>query len=181
MPLSNREIRSDPLARFLARVDCLARGVALWGGGAALLGLMALMVLDVGLRYGLNAPLFGAHDVAKLLLLAMVALSVGYSARTGGQVAVEFFGQLMGARLIRCSEVAMRLLALATLIVLAAQLGRSALNASRFGERSMALGIPFAPFYALLALGMLLYALVLVAEIPLLLRGRSIAPNSDSP
>jgi TRAP-type C4-dicarboxylate transport system permease small subunit len=170
-------MRSDPLALFLAKVDRLARGIALWGGGAALLGLMALMVLDVGLRYGFNAPLFGAHDVAKLLLLSMVALAVGYSARTGGQVAVEFFGQFLGPRFIRWSGVAMRFLALAMLIVMALQLGRSALNAGRFGESSMALGIPFAPFYALLALGMLLYALVLAAEIPMLLSGRSVAPD----
>jgi TRAP-type C4-dicarboxylate transport system permease small subunit len=177
MPSSPPDSRPDGAARRLAGVDRLVRAAALWGGGAALLALMLLMVLDVALRYGISAPLYGAHDLAKLLLLGMVALALGYSARTGGQVAVELGGRLMGPVLTRCSAVGTRILALAMLLVTAAQLVRNAFDAGRFGESSLALGIPFAPFYLLLALGMLFYALALAAEIPLLLRGRSIAPD----
>ncbi|MEJ2638820.1 MAG: TRAP transporter small permease [Desulfosarcinaceae bacterium] len=150
------------------RLDRLVRTVALWGGGSLLLALMALTVVDVVRRYGFNAPIYGARDVAKLMLLCLVALSVAYSARTGGQVAIELFCQRLTPPLRRVLALAVRLLAIPMLGVLTWQLVDSGINASRFGEASLALLLPFAPFYAILALGMGLYALVLMVEVGLL-------------
>jgi TRAP-type C4-dicarboxylate transport system permease small subunit len=165
-------------------VDLVVRQVALWGGGAMLLGLMALTVADVTLRYFFNAPLYGARDVAKLMLLVMVALSVAYSARTGGQVVIEFFSRRMGPRLAAMSEAGARLATLAMLAVLSRQLWISGGHAAAFGETSMALEIPYGLFYRFLAFGMLLYAAVLVVELLLILRGRieNISlPTDDEP
>lgn len=158
--------------RLIGGIDRLVRGAALWGGGAMLLGLMGLTVVDVTLRYLFNAPLYGARDAGKLMLLVMVALSVGYSARTGGQVVIEFFSRRMGPRLAACSEAGARIAVVAMLAVLSRQLWLSGQSAARFGEASLALGIPFGPFYTLLALGMLLYAAVVVVELVLIARGR---------
>jgi len=158
--------------RLIGGVDIVVRQVALWGGGAMLLSLMGLTVVDVTLRYFFNAPLYGARDMAKLMLLVMVALSVAYSARTGGQVVIEFFSRRMGARLAAFSEAGARLAALAMLAVLSRQLWISGGQAAAFGETSMALEIPYGPFYRFLAFGMLLYAAVLVIELFLILRGR---------
>jgi TRAP-type C4-dicarboxylate transport system permease small subunit len=170
---SSRPLPNSPPGCGLAGVEALVRGVALWGGGLTLLGLVGLTVADVVLRYGFNAPLFGARDVAKLLLLAMVALSTAYSARTGGQVAIELFGSFMGPRMRGASEVCVRAAGIAMLLALAWRLGVNGASAGRFGEASLALGIPFKAFYWLLAFGMLLYALVLAVEIPVFLRGRA--------
>lgn len=158
---------------MIGRVDHAVRQVALWGGGTMLLGLMGLTVVDVTLRYLFNAPLYGARDVAKLMLLVMVALSVAYSARTGGQVVIEFFSRRMGPRLAALSEAGARMAAVVMLAVLSHQLWISGRNAAVFGETSMALEIPYGPFYRLLAVGMVLYALVLVFELLLILRGRA--------
>lgn len=154
-------------------LDRTVRNVALWGGGAMLLGLMGLTVVDVTLRYLFNAPLYGARDVGKLMLLAMLALSVAYSARTGGQVVIEFFSHWMGPRLAAFSEAGARMAAIVMLTVLAWQLWLCGDSAALFGEASLALGIPFGPFYTLLAIGMLLYAVVLAAELLLIIRGRT--------
>jgi len=159
----------DPLIDL---VDRTVRNVALWGGGAMLLGLMGLTVVDVTLRYLFNAPLYGARDVGKLMLLALVALSVAYSARTGGQVVIEFFSHWMGPRLAAFSEAGARIATIVMLTILSWQLWLCGGSAAIFGEASMALGIPFGPFYSLLAIGMLLYAVVLAAELLLILRGR---------
>jgi len=137
-----------------------------------LLGLMGLTVVDVTLRYLFNAPLYGARDVGKLMLLALVALSVAYSARTGGQVVIEFFSHWMGPRLAAFTEAGARMAAIVMLAILAWQLWLCGDSAALFGEASMALGISFGPFYSLLAGGMLLYAVVLAAELLLILRGR---------
>ena len=154
-------------------IDRVVRNVALWGGGAMLLGLMGLTVVDVTLRYLFNAPLYGAHDVGKLMLLTMIALSVAYSARTGGQVVIAFFSHWMGPRLAVFSEAGARIAAIAMLLILSWRLWLSSDSAAAFGEASLALGIPFGPFYILLAVGMLLYAVVLTAELFLIFRGRA--------
>ena len=171
---STRPSNADgaPPARLIGGVDHIVRQVALWGGGAMLLSLMGLTVVDVTLRYFFNAPLYGARDVAKLMLLVMVALSVAYSARTGGQVVIEFFSRRMGPRMAALTEAGARLAVLAMLAILSCQLWISGGLAAAFGETSLALGIPYGPFYRLLAVGMLLYGVVLVMELFLILQGR---------
>jgi TRAP-type C4-dicarboxylate transport system permease small subunit len=163
----------------LARFDLAIKRVALWGGGTMLLSLVFLTTCDVVLRYFFNAPLFGARDIAKLMLLVMVALSTPYSARTGGQVAIEVFSGFLGPKLLRLIEIAVRIGATTMLCILSWRLMRSGLSADRFGEASLTLGIPFAPFYFLFAGGMLLYVAVLVVETVLLLRGQTIDPHAD--
>lgn len=173
---STRPLNADPSRQtrdpLIDLVDRTVRNVALWGGGTMLLGLMGLTVVDVTLRYLFNAPLYGARDVGKLMLLALVALSVAYSARTGGQVVIEFFSHWMGPRLAAFSEAGARIAVILMLTILCWQLWLCGDSAPIFGEASMALGIPFGPFYSLLAIGMLLYAVVLAAELFLILRGR---------
>ena len=168
----------DPMLDF---IDRIVRFVALWGGGLMIVSLMGITVIDVILRYFFNSPIFGARDVSKLILLTAVALSVAYSARTGGQVSIELFSDMMGPRIIRWTEVFVRFIAIVMLFFLAWRLWVSGLNASEFGEASLALEIPFRPFYFILSLGMLLYAVVLIVEIPLFFRGRttSIKPPSN--
>lgn len=158
----------SPLAVVKTRLDRLVRTVALWGGGGSLIGLMALTVLEVVRRYGFNAPIYGARDVAKLMLLCLIAASIAYSARTGGQVAIELCVRRLDPVLRRRLSIGVRLAAVPMLGILAWQLVDSGINARRFGEASLALQLPFAPFYTILAVGMALYALVLVVEILLL-------------
>lgn len=167
------ELKTDSTNRCLDRLDRIVRSVALWGGGLMLVGLMGLTVVDVVMRYLFNSPIYGARDVAKLILLVMVAFSVAYSARTGGQISIEVFSTMMGTRMLRWTDVFVRFVATAMLMVLTWRLWHSGQNAEKFGEASLALQIPFKLFYFILAVGMLLYAAVLIAEIPLYLRNRA--------
>jgi hypothetical protein len=93
---------------------------------------------------------------------------VAYSARTGGRVAIELFTQRLAPPLRRRLAIGVRLLAIPMLTLLGWQLIDSGINARRFGEASLALQLPYAPFYAILAAGMALCAMVLVVEILLL-------------
>jgi TRAP-type C4-dicarboxylate transport system permease small subunit len=79
----------------------------------------------------------------------------------------------MGPRLAVFSEAGARIAAIAMLLILSWRLWLSSDSAAAFGEASLALGIPFGPFYILLAVGMLLYAVVLAAELFLIFRGRA--------
>jgi len=157
--------------RQLPAFDRLVRTVALWGGGLALFALIGLIVADVVLRYFCNAPIYGARDLGKLLLLTIIALSTAYSAQSGGQVAIEAFSGFLGPRSRRALDLGVRGGATAMLALLSWRLAVSGLSAGRYGETSLTLGISYAPFYFLLAAGMVLYGLVLVVEIVRLLRG----------
>lgn len=175
---SNPEGAARIPGQGLARFDRAIEAVALWGGGGAVLALVLLVVGDVLLRYFFNAPLFGARDLGKLLLLTTVALAVPYSARTGGQVAIEVFSGFLGPGRLRIVEIGVRCGATVMLAILAWRLCISGLDAGHYGETSLTLGIPYAPFYFLFAFGMFLYAAVLVVEIVLLCTGHSLAPHS---
>ena len=168
--MSCQDKQPDSILDF---VDRAVRFIALWGGGLMIVSLMGITVIDVTLRYFFGSPIFGARDVSKLIMLTIVALSVAYSARTGGQVSIELFTGMMGPHITRFTEVFVRLIAIVMLIILTWRLWISGLNASKFGETSLALEIPFKPFYFILSIGMLLYAVVLIAELPLFLRGRT--------
>jgi TRAP-type C4-dicarboxylate transport system permease small subunit len=164
---------------WIVRMDRIARWVALVGGGTMLVGLMALIVVDVGLRYGFSAPIYGARDVGKLMLLTMLAFSVAYSARTGGQVAIELFSQWMGPRAGAWRDIGIRLIAVVMVGILTVRLWTNGSEASGFGEASLALEIGHGPFYYILALGMALYAAVLVLEIVLAWRRGPIDYHHD--
>lgn len=176
---SSRQSNPEPRSprRWLSTFDRLVRGVALWGGGAALMALILLIVADVVLRYFCNAPILGARDLAKLLLVTMIALATAYSARSGGQVAIEVFSGFLGRRGLWAINIGVRGGAAIMLAILAWRLAASGLSAGRFGERSLTLAISYAPFYFLLASGMALYGLVLLAEISLLLQDEEIDPQ----
>lgn len=169
--------------RPLPAFDRLVRVVALWGGGLALFALLGLIVADVFLRYFCNAPIYGARDLGKLLLLTMIALATAYSAQSGGQVAIEVFSGFLGPSWRRALDFGVRLGASVMLSLLSWRLAVSGLSAGRYGETSLTLGLSYAPFYFLLAAGMALYGLVLVVEIFRLLRGERLEQqhNGDSP
>jgi TRAP-type C4-dicarboxylate transport system permease small subunit len=169
-PSPNKRFRF--VAALVDRLDIWVRRIALWGGGAMLLALAGLTVVEVIRRYFFNAPIHGARDVAKLALLTMVALSVAYSARTGGQVAIELFSQRMGQRWRHWTAMGTRVAGGMMLMVMAVRLWTSGVNAGRFGEASLELGISHTSFYWILCLGMALYGLVLFSEAALRLTGR---------
>ncbi len=144
-------------------IDRLARGLAL-AAGAVLVALVLLTVADVGLRYLFDAPIFGAHDVTELGLVLVVFGAMAFCGRSGGHVAVDVMGRWMGPRLSRWADALVAALAAATFAVLAWRAAVSAFEAAALGESSNLLSIPYAPFYGVIALGAVLYALVLLAD-----------------
>ncbi len=159
----------------VALVDRLVRLIALLGG-VVLLGLMLLTVVDVGLRYVFNAPIFGAQDVAKLGLLIVVACSFAYGGRVGAHVAVDLLGFVAPQGLLRWTDLLVRCGAAVMLTIVAWQSYLNGLGAAEYGEASTLLAIPFLPFYFIIAIGLLLYVVVLVVEAWVGLRGAGVRP-----
>ena len=158
--------------RALAFVDRAVRLIALYAGGVAVAGLAALIVVAVVFRYVFNSPIFGADDFNQMLLVFTVAFSVGYSGRTGGQVAVEILGIVSGPTLTRWTDIVVKAAGCAMTAVLVWMLVESGNNAARYGETTLSLEITLQPFFWTLAFGMALYGLVLFAETAALISGR---------
>jgi len=156
----------------LILVDKLVRPVALYAGGAALIGLSLITVVAVIFRYIFNSPIFGADDFNQMFLMATVAFGVAYSGRKGGQVVVEILTVVSGPTFIRRTDIFVKLLGFVMMCVLTWVLVESGINAAEYGETTRSLEITLKPFFWLLAFGMGLYGFVLLSEMVTLLRGR---------
>ena len=154
-------------------IDRVVRFVAFWIGGLFLLALTLITVIDVTLRSAFNSPIFGGQDIAQLFLITVVCCSIAYSGRAGGQVAVELLEGCSNTTIIRYMDIVIKLISAIMLGVLSWHLVISGIDAHQFGEATLTLLISFGPFFVLLAIGILLYLVVLLAEIGLLLKGHS--------
>ena len=149
----------------LGLVDRVVTFVALWIGGPVLGFMVAVTVIDVTLRYVFNAPIFGAEDFSSLSLSVAVATAIAYSGKTGGQVSVELFVNLMSPRVTAVTDLIVRILSICMLGILSWRLIIAGIDAAKYGEASFALLISFEPFFYILSASMILYAIVLIAEI----------------
>ena len=167
--------------RALEFVDRVVRPVALYAGGGAVVGLAALTVVAVVFRYVFNSPIFGADDFNQILLVLTVAFAVGYSGRSGGQVAVEILGVVFGPALTRWTDIAVKAAGCAMMAILVWMLFESGVNAAKYGETTLSLELTLQPLFWALAFGMALYGLVLFAETLALIRGRDPGRAADAP
>jgi TRAP-type C4-dicarboxylate transport system permease small subunit len=164
---------------MIDRVDCVVRFIALWAGAIFLLALTLVTVLDVTLRTVFNSPIHGGRDLAQFSLIIVVCASIAYSARSGGQVVVELFENFASKNFMRLVDIGVKFIGFVMLLVLSGHLLISGNDASEFGEASGTLEVSYGPFMYAAAFGIFLYAIVLLAEIFQLIRGRSIAYNGD--
>ena len=164
---------SEKKSHAIDVIDRVVRFVAFWIGGLFLLALTLITVIDVTLRSAFNSPIFGGQDIAQLFMITVVCCSIGYSGRSGGQVAVELLEGFSNTATIRYMDIAIKIISAIMLGVLGWHLVISGIDAHQFGEATLTLLISFGPFFILLAIGILLYFLVLLAEILLLLQGFS--------
>jgi TRAP-type C4-dicarboxylate transport system permease small subunit len=155
---------------MLGFIDKFARIVALYCGGIALAALMTVIIVDVTGRYLFNRPLFGALDLATVLLVLVVACAIGYGGRTGAHVTADMVSTLVGPRFELFSGVAVKLAAAAMVSVWSWRLFVTGNVARRLGESTQLLNIPFEPVYKALSFGAGVYALVLAVEAVVLIR-----------
>ncbi len=74
----------------LAAARLLSRVAALF-----LLAMMMLNVVDVGLRTGFNAPIFGTYEIVELLLAAVAFLAIPEVFLRDGHITIELIDQIL--------------------------------------------------------------------------------------
>ena len=101
---------SEKKSHAIDVIDRVVRFVAFWIGGLFLLALTLITVIDVTLRSAFNSPIFGGQDIAQLFMITVVCCSIGYSGRSGGQVAVELLEGFSNTATIRYMDIAIKII-----------------------------------------------------------------------
>jgi TRAP-type C4-dicarboxylate transport system permease small subunit len=143
--------------------DRVLRALAL-GGGAVLLGLMALIAFDVVMRYALRLPFLGAYEMTELAMALIVFLGLPYCAATGGHVAVDVLGPLLDRPAFRWLNVLLPFAGAALTAVMAWESASYALDSRSRGEATNMLRIDLFPFQLLTAASMALFSAVLLHQ-----------------
>lgn len=146
--------------------------------GVALVVMMLVVVSDVLLRAVFNTPVKGAYDVVSISLLAMTMFGIAPVVARRSEILIDLIDAVLPPRGLRV----LSLLAAAIGVVLFAFFGwamiQPAMDAWQWGERSLELGIPKWPLWALAFAGLVgifwAYLLQLRAA-----SGRAPAPPSE--
>ena len=118
-------------ARFLTRVAAVF-----------LLAMVAINVVDVGLRSGFNAPIFGTYEIVEFMLAAVAFLAIPEVILRDQNITIELIDQLLPARVIDWLRAFGTLAALIFVFLLAWHMVRPALDYIEFNEITMDLELP---------------------------------------
>ena len=132
------------------------------GGGAVLLGLMALIAFDVVMRYVLRLPFLGAYELTELAMALIVFLGLPYCGATGGHVAVDVLAPVLERPAWRWTGTLVHLAGVVLTAVMAWQAAQYALGSHARGEATNMLSIATWPFELLTAASMALFSVVLL-------------------
>jgi TRAP-type C4-dicarboxylate transport system permease small subunit len=149
-------------ARFLTRVAAVF-----------LLGMVAINVIDVGLRESINAPIFGTHEIVVLMLAAVAFLGIPEVFLRDQHITIELIDQVLPDRAVHWLRAFGTLCGLIFVVLLAWHMIQPALDYVEFDEITMDLQIPLIWQATLILLGV---AAAMFTAFALLLRdiGRAI-------
>lgn len=155
-------------ARFLTRVAAVF-----------LLGMVAINVVDVGLRESINAPIFGTHEIVVLMLAAVAFLAIPEVFLRDQHITIELIDQLIPDRAAGWLRAIGSLFALVFITLLAWHMVQPALDYIEFNEITMDLQIPLIWQASLILTAI---AAAVIAAFVLLLRdlGRAVGQDGDS-
>ncbi|MFW2543740.1 TRAP transporter small permease [Primorskyibacter sp. 2E107] len=147
--------------------------------GVALVVMMLCVVADVMLRAAFDTPVKGAYDVVSIALLVMTMFGIAPVVARRGEILIDLIDAVLPPRGLR----ALSVLAAVTGIVLFAFLGwamiQPAMDAWAWGERSLELGIPKWPLWAVAFVGLAGIFWAYVLQLRVVLRSVPTAPNEE--
>lgn len=118
-------------ARFLTRVAAIF-----------LLAMVAINVIDVGLRESINAPIFGTHEIVVFMLAAVAFLAIPDVFLRDQHITIELIDQVIPSRAVHWLRAFGTLFALVYVGLLAWHMVAPAMDYIEFNEITMDLQIP---------------------------------------
>jgi TRAP-type C4-dicarboxylate transport system permease small subunit len=123
--------------------------------------IMVIVILNVFLRTAFNKPITGIYDVLLILSIIMISMALSFCHFTDGHVNVTFFIDKFPERIRKLVVTINHIISIVMFGGICWYLLVHYASKVRIsGQNTLTLGIPFYPFYYVLALG--LFFLVLV-------------------
>ena len=121
----------------LAAARLLTRVAALF-----LLAMMALNVVDVGLRSGFNAPIFGTYEIIEFLLAAVAFLAIPEVFLRDQHITIELIDQVIPERAVRWLKLIGTFVALVFVALLTWHMTQPAREFVQFNDVTIDLHLP---------------------------------------
>lgn len=125
-----------------------------WIASGALCVMMLVVVGDVALRALFNTPIQGAYDVVSIALLAMTMFGMAPVVARRGEILIDLIDGLAPPALLRALALVAALIGVFLFAFFGWAMIDPALDAWRWGERSLELGIPKWPLWVMAFLGL---------------------------
>lgn len=132
-----------------------------WAAGWALVATMLLVVGNILLRL-FGRPIEGTYEWVGFLTATAIGLALAYCAVQQGHIAVTFLVDKLPPRLQAVIDLITGLLAVAFLVLAFLESVVYGTSMAISGEVALTTQIPFYPFIYLIALGLLVFALVVL-------------------
>ena len=133
-------------------------------GSLGVMALMAIILIAVIWRYGINNPIFGIEDLSVLVLSIVAASATVFGARNNAHISIDIISRFFGRKVTRFTDLIMRLLAFGILSLASYALVTKACGFEK-GCLTENLSIVHRPFYYVLAASMGLYALHILIQL----------------
>jgi len=143
--------------------DRALRALALLGG-VVLLGMMGLILFDIIMRYALKIPFLGAYEMTELAMVLIVFFGLAHCGATGGHVAVDILEPLLERPGLRWLSALVPFAGAAVVGLIAWHAVAFAIGSRKRGEATNMMGIETWPYELVTALGMGLFAVVLIIQ-----------------
>lgn len=137
-------------------------------GGICLISIVFIVTAGVIMRYAFAAPLLGINEIVQLTAVALVMSALPYCTVQEDHVAVDVFEKWLGRPGRFIGDVLSRALSGLILALLCRRAVLRTLDAWEFSDSTNMLRMPIWPFYAILAAGAGLCALIFAMQLVML-------------
>lgn len=146
-------------------VHDFTRLVYLIGGASCMIGLILLIVIDVGLRYLFNSPITWSYEIVMYMMVIVVATALVYCETQKGHVQIELLYNVMPKFFQKILPPFHSFFIMILFFLIAWQNVVRAKGLRKEGLTSTILQIPTYPFYLVMAFGCALLGTVVLTDI----------------
>jgi TRAP-type C4-dicarboxylate transport system permease small subunit len=154
---------------FVRKVNRVAAVLA----SAALLGMVALITLQVILRRFFNSPIDYTDEVSGYLLVAVTLFGLSYAMEKGDHIRVDMGIERLPPAVLRWFRIGWCVVGIAFSVLLAVETAKYAIESAHLGSVSIDSQTLVWPVQALLPVGFALLALELLTQLLEAVAGRS--------
>lgn len=133
--------------------------------GILLIGIMLLVATAVFFRYFLHQPILGSQEIVQLGMVLVVMLAIPSTAAHDMHIRVDLFDKVLGVTGRFFADLLSRVFGICVLSLMVWRCILKAADTYEYADTTNMLALPLWPIYAVIAVGMGLYALILLLEI----------------